>query len=61
LAFDCSGILESGCKDFTYAGTFLKTPEERVEALSKFYEKYFSNTTERRNLSFELDSNKVNI
>ena len=59
LAFDCSGIHESGCKDFTYTGTFLKTPEERVEALNKFYEKYFPNPSERRNLSFELDSNKV--
>ncbi len=59
LSFDCSGIYDSGCKEFTYSGSFLKTPEERVNALNNFYLKYFNNSAERRNLTFELDSEKA--
>jgi len=40
LAFDCSGIHELGCKDFTYADTFHKTPEEIVKDLNDFFEKF---------------------
>ena len=59
LSFDCSGIIDSGCKEFTYSGSFLKTPEERVNAINKFYLKYFNNSAERRNLTFELNSEKA--
>ena len=58
LSFDCSAIDELGCSDFTYNGTFLKTPEERVQALNNFYQKY-SNDDQKRSLTFELDSEKV--
>lgn len=58
-SFDCSGVHESACVEFTYSGSFLKTPEERVKALNDFYEKYFSDSNERKNISFELDSDNV--
>ena len=58
-AFDCSGVHESACVEFTYKDSFIKTPEERVKALNDFYEKYFPDQNERKNLSFELDSEKV--
>ena len=59
--FDCSGIDESGCKDFTYSGSFINNTGERIEALKNFYDKLFNKTDKRNNFTFELDDKNVLI
>lgn len=59
-AFDCSGLRDENCDDFTYAGTFYASKNERIAALNKFYQSYYyENSTHNKNYTFELDENEV--
>lgn len=59
-AFDCSGLRDESCEDFTYAGTFFANNNERIAALNKFYQNYYyENSSHNKNYTFELDENEV--
>lgn len=59
LNFDCSGIDENGCKDFTYSGSFINNISEKIDTLNNFYNKISNNSDEKKNFSFKFDEKTV--
>lgn len=58
-AFDCSGLYDDACAEFTYAGSFLKEPAEKLAALNRFYQNYLANDNKNKNFTIVLDENQV--